>query len=56
MTQVLLTEDTYPGGQVTGQFLFQRKPEDRVHPTVYDEAAQDALVSAFTERTGVPLS
>ncbi len=56
MTQVLLAEDTYPGGQVTGQFLFQRQPEDRVHPGVYDEAAQDALLSAFAERTGVPLS
>ncbi|MER5336955.1 SDR family NAD(P)-dependent oxidoreductase [Micromonospora sp. NPDC002717] len=56
MTLVLLTEDTYPGGQVTGQFLFQRKPETRVHPAVHDPESQDALLSAFAERTKVSLS
>ena len=55
MTQVLLTEGAYPGGQVTGQFLFHREREDNVHRDVYDRAAQDDLFSALAERTRVSL-
>lgn len=56
MTQVWLTEGTDPASHVTGRFLFHQKQDDRVHQDVYDEASQDALLAAFSERTGVSLS
>ena len=55
MTQVWLAEGTEPGSQITGRFLFHQQEEDRVHADVYDEAAQEALLAAFAERTGVSL-
>ncbi|WP_165790802.1 SDR family NAD(P)-dependent oxidoreductase [Pleomorphomonas carboxyditropha] len=54
MTQVWLAEGTDPASRITGRYLFHQK-EDSVHADVYDEAAQDALLAAFAERTGVSL-
>lgn len=55
MTQVQLSEGTDPASQVTGKFLFHQKEETSIHPNVYDETAQDALLAALEERTGVSL-
>ncbi|MHC2459895.1 NAD(P)-dependent dehydrogenase (short-subunit alcohol dehydrogenase family) [Rhizobium leguminosarum] len=55
MTQVQLSERTDSISQVTGKFLFHQKEETRVHPNVYDERAQDALLTAFAKRSGVSL-
>lgn len=56
LTQVWMTDGTDPATQTTGMFLHHRAPEERVHADVHDEAAQDALLAAFAERTGVSLS
>ncbi|MCA0943853.1 SDR family NAD(P)-dependent oxidoreductase [Salipiger pacificus] len=56
MTQVWLSEGTDPASDVTGRFLFHQQEERRVNPSVYDEAAQDALLAAYAARTGVTLT
>lgn len=56
MTQVWLSEGADPASDVTGRFLFHQQEERRVNPSVYDEAAQDALLAAYVARTGVELT
>ncbi|MFT3877473.1 MAG: hypothetical protein QM708_13780 [Propioniciclava sp.] len=55
MTQTLLAEGADPVAQFEGEFLFQREPESRVHRAVRDIDAQEALLDAYAQRTGVPL-
>lgn len=55
MTQVRLSEGTDSVNQLSGKFLFHQKEEATIHPNVYDETAQDALLAAFAQRTGVSL-
>ncbi|WP_138470345.1 SDR family NAD(P)-dependent oxidoreductase [Poseidonocella sp. HB161398] len=56
MTQVWLSEGADPASDLTGRFLFHQQEERRVNPSVYDEAAQDALLDAYAARTGVELT
>lgn len=53
MTQVWLAEGVEPGSDVTGEFLFHQQVETRVNELVYDTRAQDQLLAAYAERTGV---
>lgn len=53
MTQVWLAEGIQPGSDVTGEFLFHQQIETRVNDLVHDTDAQDQLLAAFTEQTGV---
>ncbi|WP_326610544.1 SDR family NAD(P)-dependent oxidoreductase [Streptomyces scopuliridis] len=55
MTQVWLAEGREPASRGSGGFLFHRKPEDDVHRAVLDTRAQDDLLDAYAERTGVVL-
>ena len=56
MTQVWLAEGTEPGSDVTGEFLFHQQVETRVNDLVHDPDAQDQLLAAYAESTGVTLS
>ncbi|MFD1145999.1 Rossmann-fold NAD(P)-binding domain-containing protein [Saccharothrix hoggarensis] len=53
MTQVWLAEAVEPGSDVTGEFLFHQQVETRVNELVHDAQAQDQLLAAYAERTGV---
>lgn len=54
MTQVWLAEGIEPGSDVTGEFLFHQQIETRVNTLVHDTQAQDQLLAAYAEQTGVP--
>lgn len=54
MTQVWLAEGSEPGIDVTGEFLFHQQIETRVNSLVHDTQAQDQLLAAYAEQTGVP--
>ncbi|MCI1746731.1 MAG: SDR family NAD(P)-dependent oxidoreductase [Acidipropionibacterium sp.] len=56
MTQVWLAEGVEQGSDVTGEFLFHRRVETRVNDLVHDTSAQDRLLAAYAEQTGVTLS
>lgn len=56
MTQIWLADGTEPGSDVTGEFLFHQQVETRVNDLVYDADAQDQLMAAYAENTGVALS
>ncbi|WP_269936713.1 SDR family NAD(P)-dependent oxidoreductase [Arthrobacter sp. HY1533] len=56
MTQVWLAESAEPGSDITGEFLFHRQVETRVNDFVHDTDAQEQLVAAYAERTGVAFS
>jgi len=53
MTQVWLAEGVEPGSDVTGEFLFHQQIETRVNELVHDAQAQDRLLAAYAEQTGV---
>lgn len=53
MTQVWLAEGAEPGSDVTGEFLFHQHVETRVNALVRDREAQDRLLAAYTDQTGV---
>lgn len=53
MTQVWLAEGVEPGSDVTGEFLFHQQVETRVNELVHDTQAQDRLLAAYAEQTGV---
>ncbi|MCY1674937.1 SDR family NAD(P)-dependent oxidoreductase [Pseudarthrobacter sp. SL88] len=53
MTQVWLAEGVEPGSDVTGEFLFHQQVETRVNELVHDPQAQDRLLAAYAEQTGV---
>jgi len=53
MTQVWLAEGVEPGSDVTGEFLFHQQVEPRVNELVHDTQAQDRLLAAYAEQTGV---
>lgn len=55
MTQVWLAEGVEPGSDVTGEFLFHQQIETRVNDLVHDADAQDQLLAAYAERTGLTL-
>lgn len=55
MTQVWLAEGVEPGSDVTGEFLFHQQIETRVNDLVYDADAQDQLLAAYAEQTGLTL-
>ncbi|BCW58625.1 SDR family NAD(P)-dependent oxidoreductase [Arthrobacter sp. StoSoilB20] len=54
MTQVWLAEGVEPGSGVTGGFLFHQQLDTRVNQLVHDSQAQEQLLAAYAERTGVP--
>lgn len=56
MTQIWLADGTEPGSDVTGEFLFHQQVETRVNDLVHDADAQDQLMAAYAENTGVALS
>jgi NAD(P)-dependent dehydrogenase (short-subunit alcohol dehydrogenase family) len=56
MTQVWLAEGAEPDSDVTGQYLFHREPETRISDLVHDASAQDQLLAAYFEQTGVKLA
>jgi hypothetical protein len=56
MTKVLLAEGIEPGSDISGEFLFHQEVETRVNDLLHDTDAQDQLMSAYAERTGVALS
>ncbi|MFF1602865.1 SDR family NAD(P)-dependent oxidoreductase [Streptomyces mirabilis] len=56
MTQVWLAEGIEPGSDITGTYLFHQKIDSRVNDLVHDEDAQDQLLAAYAEQTGVTLS
>lgn len=53
MTQVWLTEGIEPGSDVSGEYLFHQQIDGRVNDLVHDEEAQDQLLAAYADRTGV---
>lgn len=53
MTQVWLAEGIEPGSDVTGECLFHQQVDGRVNDFVHDEEAQDRLLAAYAEQTGV---
>jgi NAD(P)-dependent dehydrogenase (short-subunit alcohol dehydrogenase family) len=53
VTQVWLAEGIEPGSDVTGEFLFHQKVETHVNELVHDAQAQDRLLAAYAEQTGV---
>lgn len=53
MTQVWLAEGVEPGNDVTGEFLFHQQVETHVNELVHDTQAQDRLLAAYAEQTGV---
>lgn len=55
MTQVWLAEGLEPGSGVTGEFLFHQRVETSVNALVHDAAAQDRLLAAYADHTGVAL-
>ncbi|MGW1217300.1 SDR family NAD(P)-dependent oxidoreductase [Streptomyces californicus] len=55
MTQVWLVEGTERASRGTGGFFFHREREDDVHASVGDTRAQDDLLDAYAQRTGVTL-
>ncbi|MBM0257429.1 SDR family NAD(P)-dependent oxidoreductase [Micromonospora sp. 4G55] len=56
MTQVWLAEGVEAGSDITGKYLFHQQIETRVNDLVHDEDAQDQLLAAHAEQTGVRLS
>ncbi|PZR89307.1 MAG: hypothetical protein DI537_21515 [Stutzerimonas stutzeri] len=54
MTQVWLAEDIDPASHMTGVFLFHQAPYSPVNPVVHDTTAQDDLIEALRQATGVP--
>jgi NAD(P)-dependent dehydrogenase (short-subunit alcohol dehydrogenase family) len=56
MTQVWLAEGLEPGSDITGEYLFHQKSETRANDLMYDEDAQDRLLAAYAEQTGVTLN
>ncbi|MBT2498564.1 SDR family NAD(P)-dependent oxidoreductase [Agromyces sp. ISL-38] len=56
MTQVWLAEGVEPGSDITGEYLFHQGMDTRVSDLVHDEDAQDHLLAAYAEQTGVTLS
>lgn len=56
MTQVWLVEGAEPGSDITGAYLFHQEIDSRVNDLVHDENAQDQLLAAYAEQTGVTLS
>ncbi|MBT2586481.1 SDR family NAD(P)-dependent oxidoreductase [Arthrobacter sp. ISL-95] len=56
MTQVWLAEGVEPGSDVTGQYLFHQEIETRINDLLHDENAQDQLLAAYAEQTGVILN
>ncbi|MFI9056168.1 MULTISPECIES: short-chain dehydrogenase [Streptomyces] len=54
-TQVWLSEGTERASRGTGGFFFHREPESDVHASVGDTRAQEALLDAYAQRTGVTL-
>lgn len=55
LTQVWLAEGTQPGSDITGEYLFHQRVDSRVNDLVHDEDAQDQLLAAYAEQTGVSL-
>ncbi|MFJ4027546.1 SDR family NAD(P)-dependent oxidoreductase [Paenarthrobacter sp. NPDC089989] len=53
MTQVWLAEGVENGSDITGQLLFHQQVETRVNELVHDAQAQDRLLAAYAEQTGV---
>ena len=53
MTQVWLAEGVEPGSDITGEFLFHQQVETSVNSLVHDTQAQDQLLAAYAEQTGV---
>jgi NAD(P)-dependent dehydrogenase (short-subunit alcohol dehydrogenase family) len=53
LTQVWLAEGVEPGSDVTGEFLFHQQIETQMSDLVHDEKAQDQLLAAYAEQTGV---
>jgi hypothetical protein len=56
MTQVWLAEGVEPGSAITGEYLFHQEIETRVNGLMHDEDAQDQLLAAYAEQTGVTLN
>lgn len=56
MSHVWLAEAITPASRVSGEFFFHQKPETEVHRDARDSNAQDDLLSAYEERTGVRLA
>ena len=56
MTQVWLAEGVEPSSKITGKYLFHRKLETRISHLLHDEVAQDRLLAAYAERTGLTLT
>ncbi|MGW4624902.1 SDR family NAD(P)-dependent oxidoreductase [Streptomyces rubiginosohelvolus] len=54
-TQVWLAESTERASRETGGFFFHRELESDVHASVGDTRAQDDLLDAYAQRTGVTL-
>lgn len=55
MGQVWLAESSEPASRGSGGFFFHREPEDDVHSSVGDTRAQDDLLDAYAQRTGITL-
>ncbi|MGJ7043334.1 NAD(P)-dependent dehydrogenase (short-subunit alcohol dehydrogenase family) [Shinella sp. BE166] len=56
MTQVWLAEGVEPGSDITGEYLFHQQLETRINDLVHDESAQDQLLAAYAEQSGVTLT
>ncbi|MFI5653397.1 hypothetical protein OG473_04010 [Streptomyces anulatus] len=54
-TQVWPAEGTERANRGTGGFFFHREPESDVHASVGDTRAQEDLLDACAQRTGVTL-
>lgn len=54
MTQVWLAEGIDPASHMTGAFLFHQVSYSTVNPVVHDATAQDDLIEALGQATGVP--
>lgn len=55
MSHVWLAEGITPASRASGEFFFHQKPETAVHRSARSTSAQDDLLSAYEERTGVRL-
>lgn len=49
-------EATEPGSDITGEYLFHQEIDRRVNDLVHDTDAQNQLLAAYAEDTGVTLS
>jgi NAD(P)-dependent dehydrogenase (short-subunit alcohol dehydrogenase family) len=53
MTQVWLAEGIEPGSKVTGEYFFHQEIDRNFNPIVRDVAAQNRMLDAFAQKTGV---